>query len=479
MNVFSVSHGSFVPPAPIPHRSPLGPLALAKALWRNPLEAWAETHFSEPIVTTTLGRRQILLVNDPAAIRHVFLDNATNFGREPLQRRIMSSALRNGLLMADGSQWERQRRMLGPLFTRKSIKRFAVPVEQAAQSLVQRWRQSQNQVVDVAAEITLVTLEVLERTIFSEGLGRHAEEIRDSMRRYFDTIGTIEPADLLGLPDFIPRLADYRVGRELRLFNTTVDSIIANRRSRIARGDSDLPDDLLTLLLDARDPETGEWMSEQEVRANIITFIAAGHETTANAIMWSLFLLSQSPEWSQRLAAEAAAANSNVTERADSLPQTRAVLDEALRLYPSIAAVTRCAIDADHLGDIPIRPGTMIVIAPYVLHRHRRLWEEPDVFDPARFYGSSKEKVGRFSYIPFGFGPRMCIGQPFALQEATLVLSAIMREFVPELVPGYKVWPVLKITIRPQNGLPMRLRLRADAEFAKSATGREHERLTS
>jgi cytochrome P450 len=195
--------------------------------------------------------------------------------------------------------------------------------------------------------------------------------------------------------------------------------------------------------------------------------------------MWSLFLLSQSPEWSQRLAAEAAAANSNVTERVDSLPQTRAVLDEALRLYPSIAAVTRCAIDADHLGDIPIRPGTMIVIAPYVLHRHRRLWEEPDVFDPARFYGSSKETVGRFSYIPFGFGPRMCIGQPFALQEATLVLSAIMREFVPELVPGYKVWPVLKITIRPQNGLPMRLRLRADAEFAKSATARQRERLTS
>ncbi|MFL6814490.1 MAG: cytochrome P450 [Bradyrhizobium sp.] len=479
MNVFSVSHGSFVPPAPIPHRSPLGPLALAKALWRNPLEAWAETHFSEPIVTTSLGRRQVLLVNDPAAIRHVFLDNAANFGREPLQRRIMSSALRNGLLMADGSQWERQRRMLGPLFTRKSIKRFAVPVEQAAQSLVHRWRQSRNQVVDVAAEITLLTLEVLERTIFSEGLGRHAEEIRDSMRRYFDTIGTIEPADLLGLPDFVPRLADYRVGRELRLFNTTVDSIIANRRSRIARGDSDLPDDLLTLLLDARDPETGEWMSEQEVRANIITFIAAGHETTANAIMWSLFLLSQSPEWSQRLAAEAAGANSNVTERVDCLSQTRAVLDEALRLYPSIAAVTRCAIDADHLGDIPIKPGTMIVIAPYVLHRHRRLWEEPDVFDPARFYGSSKEKVGRFSYIPFGFGPRMCIGQPFALQEATLVLSAIMREFVPELVPGYKVWPVLKITIRPQNGLPMRLRLRADAEFEKSATGRQRERLTS
>src|SRR5436189_322878 len=177
MNVFSVSRGSFVPPAPIPHRSPLGPLALVKALWRNPLEAWAETHFSEPIVTTNLGPRQVLLVNDPAAIRHVFLDNSANYGREPLQRRIMSSALRNGLLMADGNQWERQRRMLGPLFTRKSIKRFAVPVEQAAQSLAQRWRQSQNQVVDVAAEITLVTLEVPERTTLSERLLRHAEAL--------------------------------------------------------------------------------------------------------------------------------------------------------------------------------------------------------------------------------------------------------------------------------------------------------------
>src|SRR5438105_395054 len=464
MNDFSVEHGSFVPPAPIPHRSPLGPLALVRALWRNPLEAWAETHFSEPIVTTNLGPRQVLLVNDPAAIRHVFLDNSANYGREPLQRRIMSSALRNGLLMADGNQWERQRRMLGPLFTRKSIKRFAVPVEQAAQSLVHRWRQSRNQVVDVAAEITLLTLEVLERTIFSEGLGRHAEEIRDSMRKYFDTIGTIEPADLLGLPDFIPRLADYRVGRELRLFISTLDSIIENRRSRIARGDADLPDDRLTFLLDARDPETGEWMSEPEVRANIITFIAAGHETTANAITWSLFLLSQSPEWSERVAGEAeremGGSAGGVAER---LVETRAVVEEAIRLYPPLVAISRAAIGPDELAGQPIRRGAMVVIAPYVLHRHRLLWDRPDIFDPNRFLNGGREQIDRYAYLPFGAGPRNCIGSAFALQEATIVVASIARNFEFQVPAGHTVWPVHRVTLRPQGGLPMVIRSRVRA----------------
>jgi len=464
MGILSGQHGlAFTPPAPIPHSAPLRPFALLKAVWRNPLEAWAEPHFNEPIVTANLAFRQVALVNDPSAVRRILLDNAANYGREPIQRRIMSSALRNGLLMADDDQWRRQRRILAPLFTRKRVESFSVAMSEAGDALVTRWRDFQDSVIDVSAEIALLTLNVLERTIFSEGLGHNTEEVREAMRRYFDTIGTIEPLDLLGCPDFVPRLANFRIRHELRLFNSTVEMIIANRRQRLAEGATGVPKDILTLLLEARDPESGECLSETEVRANIITFIAAGHETTANAIMWSLFLLSQSTEWRQRVAVEAdRMIECPIEEKSDRLIETRAVIEEAIRLYPPIAAISRAAINADDLAGTTIKSGAMVVIAPYVLHRHRRLWERPDVFDPYRFLGDARESIDRFAYMPFGFGPRMCIGQRFALQESTLVLSAVMRDFVLEMVPGQKVWPVLKITVRPEKGLLMRLKMRPD-----------------
>jgi cytochrome P450 len=203
-------------------------------------------------------------------------------------------------------------------------------------------------------------------------------------------------------------------------------------------------------------------MSLAEVRANILTFLSAGHETTANALAWSVFLLSRSPYWYARVRAEADAELSGdrngLLER---LVVTRAVVEEALRLYPSIAALSRSAEGADALGEISVQKGTLIVIAPYILHRHRCLWAEPDLFDPTRFLGPAKAKIPRFAYLPFGAGPRTCIGSSFALQEATLVLAKLVQRFDMRLAPGAVVWPLQKITLRPANGLPMRIEPRS------------------
>jgi cytochrome P450 len=196
-------------------------------------------------------------------------------------------------------------------------------------------------------------------------------------------------------------------------------------------------------------------MSEAEVRANIITFIAAGHETTANAISWSLFLLSQSPLWQERLVAEAEREIGGPVEGlAERLVESRAVIEVAVRLYPPLAAISRAAIAADELSGCRIKPGSMVVIAPYVLHRHRLLWERPDEFDPNRFRGSARSGIDRFAYLPFGVGPRICIGPGFALQEATLVVATMMKHFRLAPVPGRRVWPVLRVTLRPNGGLP-------------------------
>ena len=369
--------------------------------------------------------------------------------------------------MAEEDQWRFQRRTLAPLFARKAVMGFAPMMLQAAEVMAARWEAAdENETIDVAAEVTRLTLEVLRQTIFSDGLGRDTADFQEAMRCYFDTIGQIDPFDLLNLPDIIPRFTRWKARPALRFFESAVDDIIARRRQRLADEPASVQQDILTLLLEAQDAETGRGLSEAEVKSNIITFIAAGHETTANALAWSLFLLSQSREWSERVAAEARrelGAGHAAETVADRLIETRAVVDEAVRLYPPLAAISRAAIGPDELGGEPIAPGTTIVIAPYVLHRHRLLWEDPDAFDPTRFLPGARDAIDRFAYLPFGAGPRICIGATFALQEATLVLATVMRRFELQVAPGFAVWPLQRVTLRPRGGLPMRITARTPA----------------
>ncbi len=449
------------PPAPTPRLKPLGPLALLRVLASNPLEAWTKAHFEKPIVMGGLSIGRVALVSDPAAIRRVLMDNSQNYHKDWLQRRVLSAGLSNGLLTAEGQQWRTQRRALAPLFARRTILSFSAAMIDAAAALVGRLKLRDGQIEDIAVEATRLTLEVLERTMFSDGLGRSPEEIRLAMKHYFEAIGRLDPFDVLGLPNWVPRLSRWKLRPMLRLFESAIDAIVSTRRRRIAEDLDSVPRDILTLLLEARDPETGEGLSEVEVRANILTFIAAGHETTANSITWSLFLLSQSPEWRRRVQAEAdRELDGDVEGLAERLVETRAVIDEANRLYPPIAAISRAALAPDELAGEPIRRGTMVVIAPYVLHRHRALWADPDAFDPNRFLDGARERIDRFAYLPFGVGPRICIGATFALQEASIVVATVMRHFTLELAPDHAVWPVHRVTVRPSGGLPMIVRRR-------------------
>ncbi len=449
------------PPAPTPQPKPLRPLALLRVLARNPLEAWTQAHFEQPIVVHALWFGRAAVVSDPAAIRRVLLENAQNYQKDWLQRRVLSSGLTGGLLTAEASQWRTQRRALAPLFARRTVLSFTATMVAVVALLIDQLSAKDGQVVDLAVEITRVTLEILERTMFSDGLGSDREDMRLAMKNYFETIGQIDPFDLLGIPAAVPRPHRWKVRPALRLFETAIDTITATRRRRVAENPDGAPRDILTFLLEARDAETGAALSEAEIRANILTFIAAGHETTANAIIWSLFLLSQSTEWRERVQAEAERVLDGDAERiAERLVETRAVIDEANRLYPPITTISRSALQPDELAGQPIKRGTLIAIAPYVLHRHRALWDNPDDFDPRRFLPGAREKIDRFAYVPFGVGPRICIGQALALQEASIVVATIMRHFTLQLAPGHTVWPLHRVTLRPGGGLPMIVRRR-------------------
>jgi cytochrome P450 len=460
--VTSRSTGDWSPPAPLPRAKPLGPIALLRTIYNNPLEAWTQAHFEKPIVTSRLMGTQVAVVSEPSAIRSVLLDNAANYRKDWLQQRILSNGLAGGLLSAEGEQWRMQRRSLSPVFARRTIMSFAPAMTAAVATLLERWRGCEGKIIDVAADVTRVTLDILRQTIFSEGLGQDPEKFRIVMTEFFDAIGRIDALDVLGAPNVLPRMGRWKARPALRFFDKAIDTIIATRRRTLAENPGSVPKDILTLLLQAQDPETGRAMSEAEVRANIITFISAGHETTANTLTWSLYLLSQSPTWRERVAAEAKREfeGGPIDTLADRLTETRAVIDEAVRLYPPIAAISRTAIAPDQLCGVPIKAGALIAIAPYVLHRHRMLWDRPDVFDPGRFLNGGREKIDRYAYLPFGAGARICIGATFALQEATLVLASIMKHFILELAPGHAVRPILRVTLRLQGGLPMIVRSR-------------------
>jgi cytochrome P450 len=459
----SLAETAYCPPAPKPQPRPLKPIALIRTLKRNPLECWAAQHFEQPIVAGGLPVGHVLLIHEPNAIRRVLLDNAANYRKDRLQRRVLSAGLNDGLLSAEGEQWRLQRRVIAPIFARKTVMDFTPAMMGAADVLIKRWSGlGDKATIDVAAEMARVTLDVVERTIFSDGFGSDAEEIRTAMVTYFNTIGKISPLDLLGVPCFVPRLGRLRVRSTLKFFEAEVDRVISARRRILAERPDQAPHDLLTHLLEALDPESEHHVTESEVRSNILTFIAAGHETTANTLSWSMFLLSQSQQWRDRVQAEAdRELTGPLPGIADRLVETRAVVEEAIRLYPPIAAISRVALGDDNLNEERVRPGSLIVISPYVLHRHRLLWDRPDTFDPQRFLGSARVEIDRFAYLPFGVGPRKCIGSTFALQEATLVLAMIAKYFSFELKPGHAVWPTLQVTLRPANGLPMMVRRRS------------------
>jgi cytochrome P450 len=455
----------FRPPAPPPLREPLGTFEFLRRVRANPLATWADEHFSEPIVAGegVLGR--ITVVSDPAAVRHVLVDNAANYRKDDLQKRVLAPGLGKGLLTVEGEEWKLQRRTLAPLFAPRHVAGFFPAMAAAGERLVRRWRRHDGRQLDISLEMTRVTLDVLEQTIFTQGIARDPDALGRAITRYFEALGPVDPLDVFGFPDWIPRLGRWRARPALRFFAEVVGELIDARRALI-RGGGTPPRDILTLLLEAADPETGKGLDDIEVSANIVTFIGAGHETTANALSWSLYLLSQAPDVRERIEREVDAVLGERAILPDDLSRlvfTRAVIDEAIRLYPPVPFMSRAAIAEDRIGNLRIPKGSLVAIAPWVLHRHRRLWEAPEAFDPDRFMPDRRAAIDRFAYLPFGAGPRVCIGASFALQEAVVVLASVVRAARLDLLEGHVVRPLHRVTLRPQGGLPMRLRLRSQA----------------
>ena len=443
----------FRPPVPPRLTQPLGLLDFLKAARRNPITTWTDAHFRLPVVAAEGVMGRITVVSEPSLIRQVLIDNADAYRKDDLQRRVLAPGLGNGLLSAEGDEWRLQRRTLAPIFSARTVRSFEAPMNAAGARLAKRLRRRDGMRVDVALEMTRATLDVLERTIFTQGLPGDPDALGRAITRFLEAVGPIDPLDVFGLPDFIPRIGRLRARPAGRFFAEVVDELITRRRALMEKGEA--PQDLLTLLLAAQDPETGNGLSDLAVRANIVTFIAAGHETTANALTWALYCLSQDEAAQERVEAEIDGAGEGDLA-VEALPFTRAVVEEGMRLFPPVPFLSRQATREDRFGKIKVPRGSLVLIAPWVLHRHHLLWDEPDAFMPERFLPENRDSIARFTYLPFGAGQRVCIGQSFSVQEATILLAHVLRAVRFRLPADHPpVTPLHRVTLRPEHGLRM------------------------
>jgi unspecific monooxygenase len=378
----------------------------------------------------------------------VLVDNYENYERTPAAIRVLRPVLGEGLLIAEGRAWKYQRRTLAPAFTPRAVATLVPHMIAATDETIAKLQAACGGPVDLRGAMQRMTLEIAGRTMFSFGMDRHGSALRDFVMEYGGRLARPHFLDLL-LPLGWPSPQDFSRARFRKRWTRFVGMLMAERRAA-GKSEGAPPSDLFDLMNAARDPETGEAFTDAQLGDQVATMILAGHETTATALFWSLYMLALDPATQEELAAEVADATVNGALDIERLKFTRAVVDETMRLYPPAFLIARAAAAPDIIAGLPVRKRDVVLIAPWLLHRHEKLWRDPNAFIPARFMPPSPPP-DRFAYLPFGVGARVCIGAHFALVEATLALAKIIGAFRVELLDREPVMPVGVVTTQPDR----------------------------
>lgn len=426
---------------------PWGILRSLRAARRNVLSIIPDIATKQPMVSGKTGKRWHMVM-DPDAIRRVVLERLEDYPKSDVTKNLLRPAIGNSLFVAEGSHWKWQRRAAAPVFSHRNVTNLSPIMTRAADASARRITQAGDRAVNFLDEMVTTTFDVISDVTFSGNGSFDRDGVHKAIDAYIADAGKISLFDILGFPDWIPRPARVLSGKGLRDMKRVADEAIERR----AREGTDGIPDLLDLLLQGEDPETKRRMNTAEMRDNLLTFIVAGHETTALTLAWSLYLCAFDQDVQERARTEArnilgdrAATGADVAK----LPFIRHIIDEALRLYPPAALVSRTAQVHDTLGGREILPGDTVMLPIYALHRNKLLWDDPDAFRPDRW----DTKPGRYAYLPFGDGPRICIGASFALQEAVIILATLLARFRFRPVPGRDPEPVMILTLRPEGGV--------------------------
>lgn len=425
-------------------------LGVLPQVWRDPLGFFLRSGTQHPeIVRLDMGPARFHLLSHPDSVKYVLQDNHRNYAKGYEKAKPL---LGEGLVTAEGELWRRQRRLMQPAFHRQRLAELLPTMVDATSEMLAHWRDldGADEPLNIAREIMLLTQTIILRTMFSTDIGHQAANIADSFGIALEYLNfaMMAPFPIL---QALPTPANLRFRQAMRVIDSAVYGIIAERReSGVKRND------LLQMLIDARDEETGEGMSDRQMHDEVLTIFLAGHETTASLLSWTFYLLGQDAQVEERLRSEIATVvdgRAPSMEDISKLRYTGQVLHESLRMFPPAWMFARTPIDDDEIGGYHIPAGSMIMLSPYVTHRLPQFWDEPDRFDPDRFDPDRENDRPRYAFFPFGGGPRLCIGNNFALMEAPTILSMILQNFQFKLAEGYPVKGQPAATLRPRPGV--------------------------
>lgn len=445
------SHPSSAPFPPGPRGEPL--LGNLRALRKDPLTFFpAQVREYGDVVRIRVGPAYVTLLAHPDCVRHVLQDNARNYNKQTRGFAVIRELLGQGLLTSEGDFWLRQRRLAQPAFHRQRLAGFGRTMVDAASDLatVLESRSASGQPFDVAEDLNHLTLRIAGLTLFGTDVGDESRAVGEALGRA-QTFANQRLTQLIPLPRALPLPSHRQFARDAATLDRVVRTIIERRHREGGEHH-----DLLQMLMDARDEDTGERMSDTQLRDEVLTLLLAGHETTASALAWTVTLLSRNPDVRGKLEAELARELAGRPPTVEDLPKlglTRRVVDESLRLYPPAWIFSRAAIEDDVVGGYRIPKGSYVLVVPWVMHRHPKLWDDPEVFDPDRFLPEREKERSRFTFFPFGGGPRQCIGNQFALMELVLVLATLLQRVRLDLAPGHSLVPAPAITMRPRPGV--------------------------
>ena len=428
---------------------PLGVLGTFKVARRNLLELIPEIATRQPMVSGRTGVRWHMVM-DPGANRRILKDAVEDYPKSDVTKLILGPAIGESLFIAEGAHWRWQRRAAAPVFSARNVAALAPVMTAAAERAADRIGRAVGRAADLHEEMVAATFEVISDVTLSGGGEIDRAAVHRAIDAYIAQTAKVSLLDVIGAPAWVPRPGRMVSAGAMREMKRVADGAIEARRQVKSGG---VPD-LLDLLLDAQDPETGRRMDTAELRDNLLTFIVAGHETTALTLAWALYLCAFDPAVQDRARAEARAVlGDRAAGAADvaRLPYIRQVVDEALRLYPPAGFLSRTARKADTLCGRQVLPGDTVMLPIYALHRNHLLWPDPHRFDPDRF--APGRTVDRYAFLPFGDGPRICIGASFAIQEAVIILATLLARFRFAPVPGRPPKPVLILTLRPEGGV--------------------------
>ncbi len=443
-------------------KAPPGPrgypvLGLLHKAWQNPPEFFLNAALQYGrVVCLRLGFHRAYLISHPEHIKHVLQDNFLNYVKSPPRIEKIKPLFGEGLTTSEGEAWRRQRHLIQPAFARERIAGLDCIITDATTAMLERWFSvaANGQALDIAAEMLQLTQHIALEMLFSDDVADEADAIDRALATVLDHINQSTWA-WFSVPQRVPTPRNRRLHHALAVLDSFVYRMIDHRRrSRQTKGD------LLSFLLSVRDEETGEGMSDRQLRDELMTMFVAGHQTTANALAWTWYLLSKNPDTEQRLQVELSSALAGRSPSSPDLPKltyTRMVIEEAMRLYPPTWITARRPIEEDKIGGYCIPANSAVLLSPYVTHHHPAFWKNPDTFDPERFLSEHVAERPRYAYFPFGGGPRVCIGRSFALMEAQLIVATVAQRYRLQLVPGYPVEPLAMMTLQPRHGVMMTL----------------------